>query len=497
MMRENHNFDIDMHNSNIQRRIMEREFTLNSPSNKQNNQNQNVDYNENFGEITGDLLDGSNLDKGMPFRPKMNITTQRYSNDNFEDDNQNTHLDFNLYDSKPNIKVSYYDPFSTQTTQVGYSNINSDFQILKQSEYNKPEFILSDITNAFTYDFIHQFTEVLNSKKSLLLSPFNILQSFILLYIGSKNNTEKELKSYFSLPDKKTTFSTMLKINQYLMNTNIFTKLNVICIPTNITLNDAYVSYVNKLGNFIKINSNEPMNESFTLNKIIENSTNGLIKNIIQPYMINKNQQLILINTIYFYSKWKYQFDPGLTKNEKFNGIQIKSMPMMIQYNIKHRYFEDTHNQILEMDYADDLFTMGIVLPKSQYNNPMITYDQFKYYTENLKETYLDIVKIPKFRQETKYKIDNLFKKYGLREIFTNADLSDMIPKINNHPTNINEIIHASIIIINEAGIKNGTSNTSYNSSSYKKINFIANHQFLYYIRFKPYNILLFIGVFY
>ena len=504
MQRENNNFDKDQHQFNIQRRIMERNFGQDSTNKPRQNYNQFLDTTDTMGEITGEFLDTSQLDKGMPFRPTMTTSTDRYQLDDELDTEQpdrNPHLDFNLYDTKPQLKVSYFDPFTTSKSTIGYSSIGDETRILHKTESQNNELLLSEAINIFTFDFMHKFTENLKTKKSLILSPFNILQSFCLLYIGSKNNTEKELKNYFSLPDKKTTFGSLFKINQHMANANALSKLNLICLPNFITLNDAYVSYINKLGHFAKFNPMESTYEANKLNNMISNSTNGMIKNVIQPTMLTNNNILEIINTIYFYSHWKQPFPVSNTKMDIFNGINKQQIMMMAQLNKKHRYFEDNYNQILEMDYIGDLFTMGFVLPKSQYNDAMITHEQFEYYIKNLKETPINVIKIPKFKHETKYRIDNLFKKFGLREVFTNADISDIIPPINGFPIIISEIIHTAVIIVNEAGTKASASTISEFSNSYseskRKINFIANHQFLYYVRFKPYNTLVFIGQYY
>lgn len=501
MNRRNDNFDESQHNYNIQRRIMERNFGQNSKGDNNENMrpyNQFMNIEDNKGEITGEFLDPTQLDKGMPFRPKMTIATDRFAFDDNDIEKQtemNPHLDFNLYDTKPNMQVSYFDPFSTSKSTIGHSNINDNSNILQKMESNTNELLLSENINIFTFDFIHKFIENIKTSKSLILSPFNILQSFCLLYIGSKNNTEKELENFFSLPNKKMTFSSLFKINQYIEKSNAFTMLNLICLPHFITLNDAYVSYINKLGQFIKFDPTKSNYEANKINDIISKSTNHIIKNIIQPQMLTTNNLLKIINVTHFRSYWKHSFNPKNTKLSTFNGINKQQVMMMTQFNKQHRYFEDSNNQILEMDYADNLFTMGFILPKNQYNEAMITHEQFEYYVKNLKETQINVIKIPKFVHESKYRIDNLFRKFGLKEVFTNINIGDIIPPMSEFRTAISEIVHISVVTVNEFGNTSKDNSFGFNDSKpNKKINFIANYQFLYYIRFKPYNTLIFIG---
>lgn len=507
MLKNKENYDNDIHEFNIQRRMMERNFHLE----EENKSNTNFipfsrydDRLKDIGEITGDSLDSTSLEKGMPFRPKVFTSSDRYAFDETENsitnNNNNGHLDFNLYDAKSNIKVSYYDPFNYQTNSMSYSSVNNENKILNKMEHVSNEAVLSEIINVFSLDFMLKFSEHIKTKKSLILSPFSILQAFCLLYFGSKSTTEKELREYFSLPDKKTTFNSLFKINNLMANSNVFSKMNLLCVPNYMMINDAYLSYINRLGNIIKFDPKNINYETTRINGLISKSTNGMIRDIIQPTMLAKSV-LTLINTIYFYSKWKTQFNSSYTRQETFYGINKQIVNMMAQSNKTHRYFEDDINQVLEMDYEDGQFCMGFILPKSQYREAIVSNEQFNYYISQLEEKEIKIVKIPKFKHETSYRIDNLFKKYGMKQVFKDADISDIIPQINGFPIFISDIIHSAVIIVDESGTKASAATVGIiakNSISSKKtINFIANHQFLYYIRFKPYSTIIFMGQYY
>lgn len=504
MHRKNDNFNEDIHQYNVQRRLSERSFGVRGTSglNQMDKRNNFIDSNDDVdthGEITGDLLDTSSLEKGMPLRPKRADHDDHFSEANYRF-GSNPYLDFDLYDKKPNGKVSYFDPLSTINT-INYSNVTENTKILPKKESNNNMQSLSNANNSFTFDFLHNFTDNIKIRKSLILSPFSILQSFCLLYIGSKNRTEKELKDYFLLSGKNATYDALYKINKAMIESNSFSKLNIIYVRNNITLSEAYVSYISKIGNFVKYNPNNPQNETVKLNSLISKSTNGFIKNIIQPDTFNNKPMMLMVNTLYFDAHWKIPFVLSHTKPEIFNGIQKIKVMMMRQNDKYHKYFADSYNQILEMDYTDNAFAMGFILPKDQYGDVMITNEQFDYYVTHLKSTKITLLKIPRFKHESKYRIDNLFKKMGLTEIFTNADISDIVPPLNSIPVFISEIIHAAVIIVDETGTKamGATSIMEEDSedTTSKIINFIADHQFLYYIRYKPTNTLIFIGQYY
>jgi serpin B len=295
--------------------------------------------------------------------------------------------------------------------------------------------------------------------------------------------------------DKQTTYRNLYKLNNELGKSNDFRKMNMICVPDSITLNDAFLTSTNKLSLFLKINKSNLSIEANKINLLIRKMTNNLINNLITPNML-ADSVLLIINTLYFRSKWKYAFKTENTKEEIFHSIQRQKVQMMTQ-NEKHcRYFEDQFNQVLELDYISENFTMGFILPKSNNNEPLISSEQFEYYISQLSEREINLIKIPKFKHEIKYKIENIFKKYGLRDIFLNLDISDIIPP-GSDKVFVSDIIHNVIIIVDEIGTEAAAAtalNVSLGMSTAKKINFVANHPFLYYIRFKPNNTIMFIG---
>lgn len=505
------NFNIKEHNQNIGRRMMERDnFYKQSENINQQGSGQQLQrmqqyrYNDNmkqYGEITGSSFDTTDIDKGMPFRPMASTATERYKvmRENDEIDRSNpAQVDFDLYRQHSNIEVSYHDPYKANPVKTDwFSDMDNHQDNIITNNRDNP---ISEIINGFSIGFMRQFIEHLKQYKSLILSPFNILQVFAMLYIGSNTKTETDLRNYFTFPSKKSTFDNIYKINNILTQTGVVSIMNLVCVPYYLNLNEGYLSYINKLGSFIKVNPQNAVQDASKINKIINKSTNGMINNVITPDMIHNETALILISTIYFYSQWKKPFNKQYTKPEIFNGVTRRQVQMMQQTKETHRYFEDKVNQILEMDYMEGTFAMGFVLPKDNYSQPIIgSYEQYDYYIKNLKNMEINLVKIPKFTCETKYRIDNLFKKYGLKDIFNNLDISEIIPPFNNQPIGIEQIIHNAVIIVDEQGTKAAAATAMMlfsNSikSETQKVNFIADHQFVYYIRHVLTNTIIFIG---
>lgn len=169
----------------------------------------------------------------------------------------------------------------------------------------------------------------------------------------------------------------------------------------------------------------------------------------------------------------------------------------MQQDKTNHKYFEDKNNQILEMNYINDKFSMRFILPKDFFIK--ISYEYIEYCISHLHTIEIDHLEIPKFRHKSRLRIENIFKKIGLGTLFTNIDISEIV---NNNNINVSDIIHHSYVIIDETGggktLKKNIMSMTINYSYEKNvINFLANHPFIYYIRYIPTNLILFIGQYY
>ena len=504
----NPTFDSEKHKYNINRRIMERDKFFNIDSKKLKPENlkkmgigfdspdgffngkEETTLNKNCGEITGMKFNSYDIEPGMPLRPMASYSSDKTIVQN------NTDFDLFTTPTSTTTNVSYNDP--SDSNKIDFANVNERTIIQDNLEnYNLPV-----IFNNFSFEFIYIFFDYLKVKKSFGLAPFNIIQLLSILYIGSKGSTEDILKKFFFLPNKMITLKNLLVINSELKKSTLILStgdyssiknINLILIPKNIILNENFIYQIDGIVNFIKVNQNNPIGETAKYNSFIKQSTNNLIVDLITPDMFNHSVSLVIINCFYFYCKWKMGFNIKSTNVELFNNKE--KVYMMQQRDINHKYFEDKVNQILEMDYIDSSFSFGIVLPKTN-KLPIITNEQLQFYISQLNVKNISNIKIPRFRQETRYKIGNLFKKKGLRELFEKINIGDIVSSQNQDGIFISEIIHCCLIIVDEAGTETATSSQNCFKNLSNSINFIANHPFLYYIRYKPQNLIMFIGIY-
>ena len=499
--------NFEEHDMNIKRRIMERGtmFNVNTHNRykkpKSSNYGNKFPESSNFGEITGTTFDDSKIDQGMPLRFQINERelNDRYDYENYYNNQElienpsadpnyyNPRLDFDLYDSRPQSNVSYFDPVNS-SYNPSFSDLTSNNNLIEPEERLSPDAKFSAILNNFCFEIFNQFQSSIKNN-IIISSPLSILTPLIVLYRSSKGMTEMELKEFFSLPDKDLAIDGLIKLGNQLTQSKNFITTNFIYVPANIPLNKAFISYVDGLTNIDSIDLRRSNKEVSRINNNIYRMTKGVIRDVVNTNMININTSLFNVSTVFFRTNWKYAFNKRLTKKSTFYGRQRKYIELMHLQNKDCRYYADNRVQVLELDFDNDDYTMGFILPNN--NDLDINNDKFGYFISQLQIKKINNINIPKFKHQSRYKIDNMFKKMGMRELFTNSDLAELTP--SNNILFLSDVIHQAVIIVNENG--NTNKNLGFNNShNNENINFVANHPFIFYIRFVPLNTLLFIG---
>jgi serine protease inhibitor len=438
-----------------------------------------------IGEITGERFNTKQTSQGMPMRPLNERFDEKRKRSIFNDQsgtnihNGSTRVDFDLYNSEHKLDVSYFDPVEFHNSDHFYSNITESTNTVT----NKAEQNLVSNLNSISLTIYNSVKQVLPNNKSLIVSPFNIMLNLIILYRGSNGKTESELRKVFSFPDKTSSFNNISKIMRRLDKS--VSVSNMLLTPNEYPINYTFANFVRDfciVDSFHLQNKHEVQRINSIMRKI-----NG-INELINPTTVNKDTSIILLNTICFTPKWRLPFSSIV--NGIFGG---KQAVFMVQQAVTHFYFENDAVQLVELDSHEGKIAVGFVLPKNK--SLEVTNEELEYYISQLGETVIKLLQIPKFQQQSKFKMDNLFKRLGLKELFKNADLPEIVtrPQLDDESLYVSDIIHQSCIVINE-GVTNKINNSPKKVTELGGRTFIANRPFIYYVRHLPTNSIIFIG---
>ena len=431
--------------------------------------------NSRTGEITGEMFQVSELEQGMPLRGSA-INNKR-TDSHFV----NKYLDFNIFDKTENdFEIEYNDPMKGSISQ--YSDIGHTTKLLPFNHESSPIVICSHGINNFSWML---FTMMKNHfGTGFCISPFCLYTLLSSLYICSKNRTEDELRSCCSFPDKNIVFDGLFKI--YARTNNINNKLNnILLLNPKIKINPVYLKYISNVVTIDKIDDIRHKCNSINnwVNKITDNNTQHLLTEDVLA-----NVQGLAINVSYFKPELKCNFEKKNTGYRQFKSIKPRNVPMMISYDNVVKYYEDDVNQVIEIDSKGNC-RLGIVLPK-EIAMPSINYKYFDSFSDSFHEATMDIIGLPKFKQQNKLKLKSLLAQAGLEDIFRQMDLKELLDK----QFKLDNIIHSATFILSEGSENNKRKQEGHRGTSARE--FIADHPFIYYLRNKETETIFLTGIF-
>lgn len=361
----------------------------------------------------------------------------------------------------------------------------------------------SNTINSFAFDLYKglEFDE----SDNLVYSPFSIVPAFGMVTLGAKGETLNQLNTTFHFASNKKWHQTIGMLQRDILSSAsddiAITVANKAWMQNNYGILRTYRKNLKKSYktsmygvDFIK----DPESSRKAINLAVEADTKRHIKNLLPQGSISELTRLVLTNAIYFKGKWKEPFEPEKTKERDFtltDGSKVKHQFMSADKTFG--YFKGDNYAALEMDYKGEDFSMIIVLPHegtplSKVEN---SFTDTKYNELiNAIAPQKALVFIPKFTVESGFSMKRVLGEMGLTVPFTdNADFSGIS---GNKDLKISEAYHKAFIEVTEEGTKAAAATSVVVAmKSMPNLNvFDANRPFMFILRHKPTNTILFIG---
>ena len=344
--------------------------------------------------------------------------------------------------------------------------------------------------------------------KDLFLSPFSIQVALAMCAAGAKGQTRRVLTELIGAPvsvdEQNRQYAAWLgSVNGAGAQHVQLTTANALWVQQGYRIDSDYQKAV---ADFYDSSCNEldfralPDHAVKSINAWVVGKTAGKIKELIRRQLISADTRLILTNAIYFKGKWASEFDKSHTWDEDWHGASgVRKVPMMHQRR-GYLFYECADFQALDLPYQGERLSLLVVLPTQRDGLAALestwkaghTYQQV---TGSLAYEETVIVSLPRFKMDTEFQLKPALCEMGALMAFSaDADFSG----IGAEPLTISEIIHKAFIEVNEEGTEaaGATAVVTTKCAAIMKEPrcFVADHPFLFVIRDRKTNVVLFCG---
>ncbi|QRY18873.1 ORF-3 [Teiidae poxvirus 1] len=180
-------------------------------------------------------------------------------------------------------------------------------------------------------------------------------------------------------------------------------------------------------------------------------ATKGMIKNMVLN--IEESTKLVLLNAIYFLSRWKHPFNPCCTHDGRFTKydktvVTVKMMVNSGNYAIRHD--STLQATVLQLCYVDDSLSMFVIIPDAVTGIDRIIKELCNLSLDPCLFThkYIELF-LPKFEVENESKLNDSLKELKCRGIFMPGGLLN----ISDDPNLlVSDIQQKTVVKVSEEG---------------------------------------------
>lgn len=244
-----------------------------------------------------------------------------------------------------------------------------------------------------------------------------------------------------------------------------------------------------------------------SINEWIEENTNGLVKRDVSVEDIDPQVVSIILNTIYFKSGWRDQFDRYYTKEKDFYTGTGETVLCDVMYKNEeaHTYIQTDRYLSSYLDFTIG-YRMHFILPSEgvSTNDILSNYDEVSVAIRSHNREYGETAKVhfdvPKFSFKSNVDCEKILDSIGLSDISRGGSGGDFSPLGTDEMAFISRIAQSTAISVDEDGVEAGTytevelSDSCAEPEAEKEIYLTLNRPFIFVISSYQDEI-LFVGV--
>lgn len=354
-----------------------------------------------------------------------------------------------------------------------------------------------------------------SSDGDLAISPASVSTAFGLAYAGATGRTASDIAKtlhYPAIGDFHSTFGSLLRTMDLHQNGRTLSVNNALWLQEGMAINPAYQQLVERnysAGIQRADYRHDPEAARLKINAWVEAKTNDKIKNLLVPGNVTQATRSVLVNTIYFKADWANPFNPQETRQEAFTLATGRAIKRDLMHTQEHfGYAHEAGVSLLSMPYRGRETEMLIILPDEANGLAALERSLNSAKLERLADKMRPAkvrVTLPKFKIEKRFELATTLKELGMTVPFSGqANFPGLIDPSRRQADSaglvIGDVIHQVFVEVEEKGTEAAAATAIGIVVSAARVaplkDFRADHPFLFLIRDRRTNAILFIGRF-
>lgn len=303
-------------------------------------------------------------------------------------------------------------------------------------------------------DFTAELFKNIDEGDNRLLSPLSIYLALSMLTNGARDNTLSELESVLGMLNYE------LNSYCYYLATQLENKDAKAIIANSIWINNdspfsADTNFLNTNAMYYKA---EIYRDAFShkravknINAWVNNNTQGLISKITDS--IDPLTVMMLINTLYFDSKWQREYN-SYTKYP-FNSDNGQTNSVDFFLDTQQGYYSSDNAKAFKVSLKDDYYFLGILPDVNDIDNYMTLFDGNELYSLINNFNLMEVkIRIPKFSYDYSINLNQSLSSMGIIDAFDpyNARFGGL--GVINDNLYVSDVIHKTTIELTRGGVK-------------------------------------------
>lgn len=348
--------------------------------------------------------------------------------------------------------------------------------------------------------------------ENVFFSPTSIATAFGMAYAGARGSSEAELASAlghtaFNLTDRPRVLAAYKKLLELAASPNVTLEVaNMVLAQNNFDVSDNYKQQLHEVFD-AELRSVDFANEgprvAAEVNSWVRDKTRGKITSIL-PEGPPLDIILFILNAVYFKGTWVTKFDAALTEDKPFfNGgtTEVRKPAMNLRRRFPYTRINALSASAVEIPYEGNDFSMVVLLPDTRSGVDQVRDGLSLPVLEDLAHqlSFRDVIlRLPKFDMSLRYNLVPAMRAMGLDGVF--GSRANFTGISESTLVRISDAVHKATVEVNEEGtVATAVTGISFMplSAHYQPpppVEFIVDHPFIFYIRDRNTNRMLFIG---